>query len=359
LTCVAVRGRLPAFRWQRQITVEALRDPFEAPPAASATRPPFIVSHDPDSAPAGLENCVAIIGNFDGVHRGHVAVIAQGRALARKLGRPCVVLTFEPHPADVFAGRRVVFRLTPEPVKALILERLGLDGMIVLRFDEKLAALPAAAFIDEVLIRGLGVSGVVVGFDFHFGAGRRGSPALLAAAGARGGFAVEVVEKVTADLEGSLEAVHSTAVRTALSEGDVGQAARLLGRPWFVLGEVIHGQKLGRELGFPTANLALDPSCGLRKGIYAVRVRGAGPLRLGAASFGTRPTVDDGPPLLEVFLFDYDGDLYGRVLEVEFFGWIRPEEKFADLPTLVERMRADVAEARAILAQRPPWTEAV
>ena len=332
--------------------VTHLRDSSDAPPRLEARRPSFIVSYDPQSAPAGLERCVAIVGNFDGVHRGHLAVIASGQALARELGRPCVVLTFEPHPADVFAGRRVVFRLTPEPAKALILKRLGLDGMIVLRFDAALASLSADAFIDDALMRRLGVSAVVVGFDFHFGKGRAGSPAMLAAAGAERGFVVKVVEKVSADPEGSLVAVHSTAVRSALRVGDVAEAARLLGRPWFVLGEVLHGRKLGRELGFPTANLALDASCELRHGIYAIRtVSSDGCARAGVASFGRRPTFDDGPPLLEVYLFDFDGDLYGQTLGVEFIGWVRPEEKFDDVDSLVARMRQDVSEAEAILAE--------
>lgn len=293
---------------------------------------------------------MAIIGNFDGVHRGHRAVVARGLALARGLGRPCVVLTFEPHPADFFAGRRVVFRLTPAPAKALILERLGLDGMIVLRFDAELARLSAQEFVSEILLRRLGVSGVVAGFDFHFGRSRKGSPALLIEAGAQHGFVVEVVEKVRADPDGSLEAVHSTAVRAALEAGDVSEASRLLGRAWFVLGEVAHGRKVGRELGFPTANLTLDPSCRLRHGIYAVRVVEAGVCRDGVASYGRRPTFDNGPPLLEVFLFDFDGDLYGRTLEVEFVGWIRGEEKFADAETLIARIGEDVEAARRILA---------
>jgi len=327
-----------------------LRDASDAPPADRAAQGAFLVSHDPETPPAGLQHCVAIIGNFDGIHRGHLAVIERGLALARRLGRPCAVLTFEPHPADFFAGRRVVFRLTPEPAKALILERLGLDGMIVMRFDAELARLTAQEFVSEILLRRLGVSGVVAGFDFHFGRSRKGTPALLVEAGAQHGFAVEVVEKVRADPAGSLEAVHSTAVRAALELGDVVEASRLLGRPWFALGRVEHGRKLGRELGFPTANLTLDPSCRLRYGIYAVRILEGGVLRQGVASYGRRPTFDNGPPLLEVFLFDFEGDLYGRTLEIEFSGWIRGEEKFADAEALVSRMREDVEAARRILA---------
>lgn len=324
---------------------------FDASPADKGADSAFLISRDPEAPPKGLEHCVAIIGNFDGVHRGHRAVLERGQSLARRLGRPCAVLTFEPHPADYFAGRRVVFRLTPEQTKALILKRLGLDGMIVLRFDAALARLSAHDFIGEILIQRLGVSGVVAGFDFHFGRGRKGSPAMLLEAGARHGFAVEVVEKVMADPGGSLEAVHSTAARAALEAGDVAEASRLLGRPWFVLGDVAHGRKLGRELGFPTANLTLDPSCRLRHGIYAVGILDSGVRREGVANFGRRPTFDDGPPLLEVFVFDFDGDLYGKTLEVEFLGWVRGEEKFPSSQALVARMREDVEAARRILAQ--------
>lgn len=270
--------------------------------------------------------------------------------MARRLNRPCAVITFEPHPADVFAGARVVFRLTPEAAKALILRRLGLDGMIVLPFGPALARLTADQFVDQILVERFGVCGVVVGFDFRFGADRGGASAFLTTKGAARGFEVDVVEKVADDARGSLEGIHSTSVRAALAVGDVGAAAHLLGRPWFVLGEVIHGKKLGRTLGFPTANLALDPSCRLRHGIYAVRARRGECVLAGVASFGTRPTVDDGPPLLEVFLFDFSGDLYGEILEVEFVAFIRDELKFDGLEALVSRMQADVDEAKAALA---------
>jgi len=318
--------------------------------APAGARAPFLVCRDPQAAPPALERCVAVIGNFDGVHRGHRAVLDKGLALAKRLSRPCAVLTFEPHPADFFAGRDVVFRLTPEPAKALILERLGLDGMIVLTFDARLARVSADDFIQDILVRRLGVSAVVVGFDFHFGQGRAGSPADLLEAGGKHGFAVEIVEKVRTDPQGSLEAVHSTAVRAALERGDVDQARRLLGRPWFVLGRVKHGRKLGRELGFPTANLTLDPSCRLRHGIYAVRLTVEGTQHRGVASFGRRPTFDDGAPLLETFVFDFDGDLYDRDVEVEFAGWIRSEEAFPDAASLVVQMRKDAEAARLMLA---------
>lgn len=311
----------------------------------------FTAVRDPQSLPAALAAPVVAIGNFDGVHRGHKAVIARAKALATSLGRPLAVLTFEPHPADFFAGKSVVFRMTPESAKATALERLGIDGLIVLSFDPSLAGLDAEAFVSEILVRRLGVSGVVVGYDFHFGKGRTGSPDFLREAGKRHGFAVEVIGKIVADASGSLEAVHSGSARKALIAGDVARARELLGHDYFVTGEVIHGQKLGRTLGFPTANLVLDPSCQLRHGIYAVRIRIDGTTYYGVASWGRRPTVDNGRPLLEIFVFDFSGDLYGREVEVAFVEWIRGEEKFDGLDALKARIALDVEESRAILAR--------
>ena len=231
----------------------------------------------------------------------------------------------------------------------MALARLGLEAMLVLSFDASLANLTADDFVEEVLVRRLGVSGAVVGYDFHFGKGRAGSPDFLREAGERHGFAVKVVEKVLADVAGSPEAVHSAATRTALEEGDVAAARRLLGHDFFVTGDVIHGAKLGRTLGYPTANLALDPSCRLRYGIYAVRVVVDGVLHKGVASYGKRPTVDNGPPLLEIYILDFSGDLYGKAIEVRFAGWIRPELKFDGLDALVHQIEDDVVQARGML----------
>lgn len=319
-------------------------------PDKTAPAKAFVAVRDPQTLPPHLAGPVVAIGNFDGVHRGHRAVIEQARELAARLGRPLAVLTFEPHPADYFAGRSVVFRMTPEAAKAKALERAGIDGLIVFTFDATLAALPAEDFVQDILVRRLGVAGVVVGYDFHFGKGRTGSPDFLRDAGERHGFAVQIIGKITADAEGSLEAVHSGNARKALLEGNVAKARALLGHDYFVTGEVIHGQKLGRTLGFPTANLELDPSCQLRHGIYAVRIAIDGVARDGVASWGRRPTVDNGRPLLEIFVFDFAGDLYGKIVEVAFVEWIRGEEKFESLDALKARIDLDVGEARAILA---------
>ena len=312
----------------------------------------FIIADAAAPLPDALRLCVAALGNFDGVHRGHKGVIARALALARRLGRPCAVLTFEPHPADFFGRGPVIFRLTPAAAKARALERLGLDGMIVAGFDAGLAGLSAEQFIKDVLVGRLAVSAIVAGYDFHFGARRQGTPEFLKAEGGRLGFGVEVVDKIAADAAGSLDAVSSTAIRAALEAGDVFRARELLGHDYFVLGEVAHGQKLGRKLGFPTANIRLDPSCRLAHGIYAVRMTVDGVTHDGVASFGRRPTFDNGAPLLEVFVFDFDGDLYGKAAEVAFIGWIRGEAKFAAADALTAEMRRDAAAARAMLSPR-------
>ncbi len=309
----------------------------------------FVLSVDPLSPPPKLAGAVVAIGNFDGVHRGHKGVIERARALARKLQRPCAVLTFEPHPADFFAGRSVIFRLTTLHAKAHALARLGLDGMIALTFEASLAALEAEDFVREILVRRLGVGAVVVGYDFHFGKKRAGTPDFLKDAGRRYGFAVEIVEKIAADDQGGLDAVSSTATREALQNGDVARAAFLLGHPYAVVGEVIHGAKLGRQIGFPTANLALDPSCGLKHAIYAVRVGVDDKVYNGVASFGRRPTLDNGAPLLEVYIFDFSGDLYGQEIEVSFVDYLRDEAKFDGLEALTAQIRQDEARARKIL----------
>jgi riboflavin kinase / FMN adenylyltransferase len=315
---------------------------------------PFRVAIEPASPPAGLEGAVVAIGNFDGLHRGHAGVIVRALGLAKRLQRPCGLLTFEPHPADFFAGKRVIFRLTPREAKEAILDRMGLDGMIVLTFDAALAGLSAEAFVTDVLVRRLGIGGVVAGYDFHFGAKRAGTPDFLKEAGARHGFAVDIVDKITSDASGSLDAVSSTAIREALEAGDVRRARQLLGHPFLVEGEIVAGRKLGRELAFPTANIVPDPSSRLKHGIYAVTITIDGVTYGGVASFGRRPTFDDGPALLEVHLFDFDGDLYGKMAEVAFVDFIRGEEKFDAAEALVEQMHRDAARAREVLGSGNP-----
>ncbi len=310
----------------------------------------FVLATDPTLPPRGLESAVYALGNFDGVHLGHQAVIARALAVARDRAAPSAILTFEPHPADFFAARSVVFRLTPPEIKASVCARLGLSGIVVLSFNAALASMSAEEFVAKVLVARLGVGAVVVGWDFHFGKGRSGSPAFLVEAGARYGFAVEIVGKVETGAGEQALALSSTAIRQALQQGDVAAAAQGLGRPYAVIGTVISGQRLGRTLGVPTANIALEANNRLAHGIYAVRARVDGEVRPGVASFGVRPTVDNGPPMLEVHLLDFDADLYGREMEVEFIERIREERKFDSLPSLVAEMERDKERARALLA---------
>jgi len=309
----------------------------------------FIVAHGETPAGHPLRGAVVAIGNFDGVHRGHQAVIARACARATELKRPAAALTFEPHPRSFFRPQEPLFRLTDERNKLRLLASTGLDGAIVLRFDAALAALSADDFVRRILIERLAVSGVTVGFDFHFGANRSGSPDYLASAGARYGFPVDVVPR----FEDNGRPISSGPVRAALAGGHVADAAGMLGFPWFVSGEVVHGDKRGRELGYPTANLRLDPTCGLRHGIYAVRVDVGGHRHDGVANFGRRPMFDVGTVLLEVFLFDFSGDLYGQTVDVAFVEWIRPEMKFDSIDDLVRRMDEDSRIARAALAKVP------
>jgi riboflavin kinase / FMN adenylyltransferase len=310
---------------------------------------PFVVVRGEGAADHALDGAVVAIGNFDGVHRGHRAVIAQARARAAALGRPAAALTFEPHPRSFFRPDAPLFRLTDERAKLRLLAATGLAGAIVLRFDAALAGLSAADFIARILVGRFAVAGVAIGFDFHFGLNRTGSPDYLAAQGAKLGFAVDVVPR----FEDRGRPVRSGPIRAALAAGDVAEANELLGYPWFVTAAVVHGDKRGRELGFPTANLALDPGCGLAHGIYAVRVGVGGRRYDGVASFGRRPMFDQGTVLLEAFLFDFSGDLYGETIDVAFIDWIRPELKFDSVAELVRRMDEDVRVARAALARAP------
>jgi len=310
---------------------------------------PFAVVRDETPADHALRGAVVAIGNFDGVHRGHRAVIAAALARAKALGRPAAALTFEPHPRRFFRPDEPLFRLTDERAKLRLLAATGLSGAIVLRFDAALARLSAADFIARILVERLAVSGVAIGFDFHFGMERAGSPDYIAAQGAKLGFAVDIVPR----FEDAGRPVRSGPIRVALAAGQVVEAAELLGYPWFVSGEVVHGDKRGRDLGYPTANMRLEPGCALMHGIYAVRV-GVGERRYdGVASFGRRPMFDTGTVLLEAFLFDFSGDLYGEMIDVAFIDWIRPELTFDSVPALVERMGEDARLARVALAARP------
>lgn len=299
---------------------------------------------DPPILPERLRDGHVIVGNFDGVHRGHAAVIAQAAEVARPAGRPVVALTFEPHPRTFFQPDRPLFRLTERDEKARMLLRAGADAVVTLTFDAELSQIEAEAFVADVLVRRMGAHTVVVGWDFHFGRERKGSPAFLAEAGPRHGIFVEVVPPY-----GGATPVSSSAIRDRLAAGDVAGANRLLGRRWIIEGEVVHGDKRGRDLGFPTANIVLPPETRLAHGVYAVRALVGGRIVDGAANFGRRPQFDDGAPRFEVYLIDFAGDLYGKRFRVEVVGLLRDEAKFESVDALIEQMRRDVLDARVLL----------
>jgi len=294
---------------------------------------------------AGHDRIALTIGNFDGVHRGHQAMLSRLSEAADDLALASAVLTFEPHPREFFAPESAPPRLSTLRDK---LERFASDGVArvyVLRFDASLARLSAEEFIDQVLVRKLRVSWILVGDDFRFGRDRAGDLALLREKAAD--YSVEAMTTVTIDGERA----SSSAVRSALAAGNLGHAAKLLGRPYAMSGRVAHGDKLGRHLGFPTANVVLRRKPAL-SGIFAVRVHGLGDeASAGVASLGVRPTVkQDARPLLEVFVFDFDEAIYGRRITVEFLHKLRDEERYADLDRLTRQIRVDVAQARDYFA---------
>lgn len=286
------------------------------------------------------------LGNFDGVHRGHQALLSLAVEKARELNVPAGVMLFEPHPREFFKPGEAHFHLTTLPQKLIELEKLGINLAVVIPFNKEFASLSAEDFIGRVLVQALGVSHVAIGYDFFYGAGRKGTPDLMWRVGEEFRFGVSVLAPVAHDGE----VVSSSAIRLNLAQGDVKSAAEGLGRNWRVTGKVVGGAKRGTGLGFPTANVPMPRGTSLGHGIYAVRAHVDGQVHQAAAYLGTRPTFDDGMPVLEVFLFDFDGDLYGHEIEVEFVDHIREDRKFDTAEALVDQMQADVAKAREILA---------
>ncbi|HSD75391.1 MAG TPA: bifunctional riboflavin kinase/FAD synthetase [Steroidobacteraceae bacterium] len=290
--------------------------------------------------------CAVTIGNFDGVHLGHRATLERLREHARLIGQPATVLTFEPTPREFLSPARAPARLTRLREKLVLLARERLDRCVVLRFDSHLQHVRAQEFIERLLVARLDARRIVVGHDFRFGYRGEADVAVLQAAAPKHGFEVEVIEPLM--LDGVR--VSSSAVREALASGDLGRAARLLGRPYSMQGRVMAGDRLGHKLGYPTANLRLHRRLAPLGGIFAVRVHGvrAEPLP-GVASLGTRPTVNGTEPLLEAHIFDFAGDLYRRHLEVEFVQRLREERKFATLEAMVVQMHEDARRAREAL----------
>ncbi|MEM7276905.1 MAG: bifunctional riboflavin kinase/FAD synthetase [Pseudomonadota bacterium] len=290
---------------------------------------------------------VLTIGAFDGLHRGHHEILDRVLESARARGLQSLVLSFEPTPKEFFSKQKSPARLMRFREKFLTLQALGIDVFCCPRFDLNIANLSADDFVKKLLVDRLGVRHLIVGDDFQYAKNREGDFRALTESGYNYGFDVSQTPSIEVDGQ----RVSSTLIRELLHRGDMQGAQKMLGRPFSMSGRVIRGKQLGRTLGFPTANLAISRRVSPVHGIYAVRVRGLGPAALPAvASIGTRPTVDNGRVLLEVHLFDFSEDIYGKAIEVEFVEYLRREEKFDDLDTLVDQMHIDADNARTILA---------
>ncbi|WP_374389334.1 bifunctional riboflavin kinase/FAD synthetase [Brevundimonas sp.] len=288
------------------------------------------------------------VGAFDGVHRGHQAVIAEARAASERLGVPLGVVSFDPHPRRWFQPDAAPFRLMTADQMAQALAPLGVDILYLLPFDGEMAGMSDAGFAEQVLAKGLGVRHAAVGFDFTFGKGRSGSPDALRTYGERLGFTVSVAGRID-DTDGLK--LSSSAVREALKAGDMDRAAAILGRPFAIRGDVIHGDKRGRTIGVPTANIDLGDYMRPAYGVYAIRARlPDGRMCDGVASLGVRPMYALETPLLEAWLFDFDGDLYGQALDVQLIAWLRGEQTFDGLDALKDQIERDAAAARAVLS---------
>jgi riboflavin kinase / FMN adenylyltransferase len=313
-----------------------------------------ILRHFTD-VPANLRGAVVAIGNFDGVHRGHQALIAEAKRQAEERRSPLAVLSFEPHPQEYFRPSPECFRLTPLRSKARLLAALGVDVLFALPFDADMAARPAEEFVEQILLQGLGAGALVVGRDFEFGKGRGGNLAMLSYMGEMEGFAVTAFDTVMA---GGVEKVSSTSIRNLLKIARPDDAARLLGHYWAIESRVEHGDARGRDFGFPTANMHLGHCLAPAFGIYAVRVDVLDNDKVisrhdGVANFGVRPMYRTTVPLLETHLLDFTGDLYGKYLSVELIRWLRPEAKFEGIDALIAQIRQDAERAREVLKIAP------
>lgn len=300
-----------------------------------------------DGLPENLQGAVIALGNIDGFHRGHQSVVGEAVTWARSQGRPAIVATFDPHPVRHFAPQVQNFRLTTLEQRAELFSAAGVDATLVFHFDEALAAMSAESFINELLGQKLGAHGIVTGDDFTFGKARGGNTAVLAEVGARYGIEARAMPAVSDD--GS--PISSSRIRDALLAGDCALAARLLTRPYTIRGTVIHGDKIGRTIGFPTANMDMGEYLRPHYGIYAVtgRVLETGEVLKGAANLGIRPTFDPPKELLEPYFFDFAGDLYGKTIDLSLHAFLRPEMKFTQMDALIAQMDDDCARARQLL----------
>lgn len=297
--------------------------------------------------------CVVALGNFDGFHRGHHVVVGEAGRRARDLNIPLTVVVMEPHPVSFFAPDKPAFRLTPEDERALLLQRFGIDQLVILPFGQDLASMSAENFIGDILINALNAKHICVGYDYRFGKGRAGDVEMLETVGKAKGFGLTVINPVTVGIEGFAGEVYSsTLVRKSLGEGKARKAAALLGHWWMINGPVVEGDQRGRTIDFPTANVQLGDNLEPRHGVYAVRVKldGDDTIYPGVANIGKRPTFDKRDVLMEVFLFDFAQDIYGRDARVEIVSFVRAEQKFSGLDALKSQIAEDVETAKRSLA---------
>ena len=321
-----------------------------------------------DDIPESFRGASVALGNFDGVHLGHQALIAEAARHASAVGAPFGVIAFEPHPQEFFHPENADFRLTPFRIKARLIAEQGADVMFALNFDAAMATMSAQDFVTDVLVKGLGVSCVGVGSDFRFGKGRAGDAAVLSYMGEMEGFGVSLLDPVEARLDGSgIGKISSTRIRDALKAGRPEEAASLLGHWWAIESHVEHGDKRGRVIGFPTINMRWEGSLAPAFGVYAVRATlfdGDDPVTRfdGVANFGIRPMYEIPKPLLETFLFDFSGDLYGKHMSVELVSYLRPEASFDGIPALKVQIAKDIEAAEAALARygaKPPSPDTI
>lgn len=313
---------------------------------------PFARLDGLSDVPHALRGGVVAIGNFDGCHRGHQQVFAAAREMAAQKGVPALVLTFEPHPRDVFAPKPFLHRLTYADAKARLVETLEFDAIAFLEFSRDLASVEAKDFVQRFLVDALEVSGVVAGADFHFGKGRGGTPEFLLAQGEEIGFSVKICDM----LEAGAEPVSSSRIRDALAAGEVKTANALLGYHHFFSGTVIEGDKRGRDLGFPTANIEVPETFALAQGIYAVKVRLGEEVFDGVSAYG-KPMFNNTRPPFETFIFDFDRDIYGQTIEIALIDFIRGQMTFDGLDQLIAQMTRDAEAARITTAQAAPLSE--
>ncbi|MCJ8323226.1 MAG: bifunctional riboflavin kinase/FAD synthetase [Rhizobiales bacterium] len=310
--------------------------------------------------PDDKKSAILAIGNFDGVHKGHQYILKQALEIAQQTGsskqrKPFGVITFSPHPRAFFNPTGNFFRLTDNATRADLFEQLGIDILVMLEFSKQLAALTAEEFVQKILVTMLGISHIIVGENFYFGKNRQGNAEMLTLWGEKYGFGVSVLKP----LKHSQQTISSSKVRQALRDGEPALATQLLGHSWYLNGVVVEGKQLGRTIGFPTANIATRSDCELKHGTYAAQIEIDGQLFQGAGNYGTRPTVNGVGARFEIFIFDFDRDIYGKQVKIHLHKFIRDDEKFEGLEPLIAAIDKDVVQIKQYFAKNPSPTQRI